>query len=67
MQDGLRVGGFARLKSGGPVMEILEINGSMALCRWVDRGELQRMVLPVSGLELVLRLNEENEEGDPTT
>ena len=50
MQSRLRIGGAARLKTGGPVMEICEINDSMALCRWVDGGELKSMVLPVSGL-----------------
>lgn len=65
MRHGLRVGGYARLKSGGPTMVILELNGSMALCRWRDGQEQESIVLPVSALEPVAILNEETGEDAP--
>ena len=52
----LKVGDTVSLKSGGPVMTILEIfkseDGAMqAICKWFVKGNLEEAVFPLAALK----------------
>jgi uncharacterized protein YodC (DUF2158 family) len=48
----LKVGSTARLKSGGPLMTIAEIDGNEAYCEWFDKaGEHQARRFLLSSLD----------------
>lgn len=46
------------LKSGGPIMSILTVEGDRALCEWAGDGETQRGLFPLACLYEVRPLRE---------
>ncbi|WP_163832290.1 YodC family protein [Spartinivicinus ruber] len=49
----LYAGSLVRLKSGGPVMTVINVNTSTVECRWFDGATPHKDVFPKSTLEQV--------------
>ncbi len=49
----LYAGSLVRLKSGGPVMTVINVNTSAVECRWFDGATPHKDVFPKSALEQV--------------
>lgn len=51
MEESLKPGDLVRLKSGGPVMTIDEINFTGAICKWFDGKKAEAKTFQVASLE----------------
>jgi len=61
----LEPGNVVMLKSGGPTMTVVAVDGSNIECVWIgDEGELFRETLPAVALELIEMSTEEEEDDD---
>lgn len=61
----LEPGNVVMLKSGGPTMTVVAVDGSNIECVWIgDEGELFRETLPAVALELIEISTEEEEDDD---
>ncbi|WP_163833360.1 YodC family protein [Spartinivicinus ruber] len=49
----LFTGSLVRLKSGGPVMTVINVNTSAVECRWFDGATPHKDIFPKSALEQV--------------
>ncbi|NYZ69959.1 DUF2158 domain-containing protein [Endozoicomonas sp. SM1973] len=49
----LYTGSLVRLKSGGPVMTVINVNALTVECRWFDGATPHKAVFPKSALEQV--------------
>ncbi|MCX4027920.1 YodC family protein [Spartinivicinus marinus] len=49
----LFTGSLVRLKSGGPVMTVINVNALTVECRWFDGATPHKAVFPKSALEQV--------------